>query len=636
MAFFGSKSKEQSLKKVRPTVMRTQNVAKEIFSIAKSYDINPEQLDFNLLGVQTYTRTAKAGAEIEWDEVPANALYELDDDATLLNPEFQIKQTYEIEIFSKSKDQEDVFNEFKCAVGANATKCKVYLSVAAGSRITYVENLEHSLKTLINKRKVRAGILIGIFDEMVDDLVSKLSASARINGVLEFPQSQTYLIAEGFEPTATVNDDLIMHYENSQELDENKKVDYASRGFIQNVKEGELLIEYVKPKNGKYGRNCRGEFMQPAEPVISHEPEFSVEDTIKVVETPESIQYIAKQNGYIAFEEKEKKYIIKQDVDVTEISFKTTGSISSGVDSDVNISVKEADAIKDAIGTGMTVEVSEIDIDGNVGSNAKVIAKRATIGGQTHQSAFVKADKLDINVHKGSAEGKNIHITRLEHGNVKGEEIDITQALGGNISGKTINIDVCTSHVKATATKLIEIQKLHGSENIFTIDPLLSDSAQEDMKKNEETIKDLEVEVRELTKEVEKYRQLVKEGAPAFLDIKKRLVHYKKNGVKMPEAFVNKYKQFQGTQQHLKELEEQLLKQQDHLNLLNAKPSTFQDDIFEARVINRGEWIGYNEIKFKLVDPPIEIVYKPSEGSSEKVFGLKELESGEYVIRALE
>lgn len=632
MGLFGSKNKQQIMnKKVRPTVIRTQNVAKEIFSIAKSYDVDPENLDFNLLGVQTYSRLVKDAQETDWQEIMSDDLYHLDDETQLLNPEFQIRQTYEIEIYSKSKDEDDVFKEFKTAVGANATKCKVYLSIGAGSKISYVANLEHELKLLIEKKKIRAGILIGIFDEMVDDLVSKLSAHIRISEHVEYTKNETHLIAQGFEPTATTNDALILHFENKDDLDENEKVDYSSRGFIQNVKADELLIEYIKPKNGKYGRNCRGEFMQPEEPKISNEPDFGIEDTIKVEENENSIKYIAKQNGYIAFED--NKYVIKQDVDVSEISFKTTGSISSGVDSDVNISVKESDAIKDAIGTGMSVEVSEIDIDGNVGSNAKVIAKRATIGGQTHQSAYVKADNLNINVHKGTAEGKEIHITRLEHGHVRGEKVEVLQALGGNILAQEIMIDVCTSHVKATATKLIEIKKLHGSENTFTIDPLLNEDIQEDLEKTEKMIKELELEIKELNKNIEKYTKLIKDGMNAFLDIKKRLMHYKKNGVKMPEAFVKKYKQFQTMQEQLKSQEEKLVAKEDLLNLLNSKSATYQGDILEARIINRGEWLGYNEIKFKLVDPPVELIYKPNEGSEEKVFGLKEIEEGEYAIR---
>lgn len=633
MALFGS-SKKTTPTRVRPTVVRTQNVAKELFNIAKSYEVNTDLLDFNLLSTQTYTRKVEEKQEGEYIEIKPEELYTLEDEGELLDPHLQIKQTYEVEIFSINKKNLGICQEFKAAVGANATKCKVYLSVPKGSVLVYKEHLEHDFKMFINKKKIRAGILIDIFDEMVDDLVSKLSAKARIDGKIVFEQNETFLIAEGYEPTQTTNDALILHYENNKEIDENERIDYAARGFIQSVKKDELLIEYVKPQLGKPGRNCRGEYMQPEEPQVNNIPTFNVDDTIKVVETDKNIQYIAKENGYIAFEN--NTYTIKKDVDVSEISFKTTGSIMSGVDSDVSIDVKESDAIKDAIGSGMVVEVSEINIDGNVGSNAKVIAKEATVGGQTHKTSYISADKIDINVHKGKAEGKEVHVTRLEHGFVKADKAAITQALGGNIVARDIHIEVCASHVKATATHLIEIEKLHGSENVFTIDPLLNDDVQENMQDNEERIKELEVEIRTTTQDISKYKKLIKEGTPAFIEIKKRLLHYKKNNVKMPEAFVKKYKQFQALQEKLKVLEQNLTKAQDQLNLLSSRTASFQDNIFDARIINKGEWIGYNEIKFKLVDPPTEVVYKPAEGSGEKVFALKEIDDGEYAIRPVE
>ena len=326
---------------------------------------------------------------------------------------------YEIEIFSK-KD-EDPYKNFKLAIGANATKCKVYLSIGAGSEVEYDSRFDKALSLLIQKRKMRAGILVNVFDQMQEEIVSKITAYVRVEEKAVYTQAETFLIAESYEPTTTIDDMLIIHFEKKEDVDEKEKVDYSSRGFIKNVKEGELLIEYVKAKEGKPGRNCRGEFMTPTEPIISHEPEFKVDETIETVDTDESIKYIAKENGYISFED--NTYIIKTDVDIGEISFKTTGSISTGLDSDVSISVKETDSVKDAIGMGMEVEVTEIDIEGNVGSNAKVSAKKATVGGQTHKTATIRADKLDINVHKGKAYGKNIHITRLEHGDVDGDKV---------------------------------------------------------------------------------------------------------------------------------------------------------------------------------------------------------------------
>ena len=633
MALFSSSTQEDSsVKKVRPTVMKTQNVAKELVNIAKSYGVKIDTLDFNILEVQTFSRMNDGNKETPWEEIFSDEIYELDDETALLNPFFQIKQTYEVEIYSKNSE-DDPYSDLKLAVGANATKCKVYLSIAAGSKISYSSKLEQDLLVLINKRKVRSGILINIFDEMLNDVVSKISAQVRVEEHIKYEKNKTILIAESYEPTPTTNDALILHYDKKEEIDEHKKVDYASRGFIQSVKKDELLIEYVKPKEGRAGRNCRGEYMKPQEPIVAFEPTFKINDTIKKIDSESKIEYVAYENGYISFED--NTYLIKTEVDVGQITFKTTGSISSGLDSDVSIIVKEDDAVKDAIGTGMSVEVSEIEIEGNVGSNASVTALKATVGGQTHKTATIRADKLDINIHKGTAYGKNIHITRLEHGVIDGDIIEIGQAVGGEVRGKEINIELCASYVKATASKIIEIQKLQGSENVFTIDPLLKKDAKEGLSENREHIQELKLEIRTLKKEIEKYTKLIKDGTASFNDVKKRLIHYKKNSVKMPESFVKKYKQFQNMQLHLTTIQKEYEEKVDKEALLSDNNSSFQEDIFDARIINRNRWVGHNELHFKLVDPPMDIVYKPQEGSSEKIFGLVEVSEGEYEIQAI-
>lgn len=634
MALFGSDDNSTSKQKiVRPTVVRTQNVAKELAAIAKTYGIKTEALDFNILEIQTYTRLYDGVKETEWEVIPEDELYELDDEKAFLNPVFQIKQTYEVEIYSISKDIKILCKDLKVAVGANASKCKVYLSISAGSALEYNSSLEDDLLKIINKRKVRAGILINIFDEMLNDVISKISSKARVEEKITYEQQETILIAESFEPTTTTDDALILHYEKKSEVDENEKVDYSSRGFIKNVKKDELLIEYVKAKEGTPGRNCRGQFMQPTEPTILNEVTFTVNDTINVVETDDAIEYHANENGYVVFED--NTYSIKTDMDVTEISFKTTGSINSGIDSDVSIKVKEKDPEKDAIGTGMYVEVTEIDIDGNVGAKAKVVAKKANVTGQTHADSILKADKLDINVHRGKAYGKKIHITRLEHGQVEGDYIDIAQAQGGTIKAKDIDIDICNSHVTAIATRKIEIQKLQGSENRFIIDPVLKKDAQKGLDDNKETIDELENSLKKLNKEIGKYKKLIKDGINSFNDVKKRLLHYKKSGVKIPGSFLKKYKQFIAMQEHLKEIESEFNIKQNKLTLYSTKTASFQDNILDARVINRDRWVGYNEIIFKLIKPPVELIYKPTEGSKDKIFGLVEVRDGVFEIQAI-
>jgi hypothetical protein len=634
MALFGSsKKKIITKKKIRPTVLRVQNVAKELLSLAKSYDINVNTIDFNILEVQTYTRMNDGTKETEWEEISEDEAYNLDDETALLNRDFQIKQMYEVEFFSKN-DEKDPYSNLNLAVGANATKCKVYLSIKEGSSVSYNPRFEKEFLILINKSKVRAGILINIFDEMLAEAVSKISAHVRVQENVVYKESETILIAQSYEPTITIDDKLIFHYDKKEEVSEYQKKDYASRGFIQSVQKDELLIEYIKPKLGQPGRNCRGEYMEPKEALENNAPTFTTDDTIRQEETPKSIKYISNENGYIALDG--SVYSIKTDVDIDEITFKTTGNIISGLDSDVNITVTEKDAIKDAIGNGMIVEVSEIEIDGNVGSNAKLTAQIAKVGGQTHKTATLKADQLDINVHKGNAYGKKVHITRLEHGIVDGDDVDITQALGGKIKAKEIIIEICASNVTATASQLIEIKKMQGSENKFIIDPLIKKSTKSSLDDNSKQINELKKEIKDIKEDIFKYTELIKTNTPAFNDLKKRLINYKKNGVKMPESFVKKYKQFQKMQEHLKNTKEVYLYKKDQLKLLNSNVSSFQSNIMDARVINRGSWIGYNEIIFKLIEPPIELSYKPENGSTDKVFGLVEIEEGEFEIQVIQ
>ncbi|MEA1955203.1 MAG: flagellar assembly protein A [Campylobacterota bacterium] len=634
MALFGSDKKAPPLsKKIRPTVVRTKNIAKELIKLAKSNDIRPDTLDFNILEVQTLTRlNVKGESEGEWEERDPESLSELDENTELLNPDFQIEQMYEVEIFSKDKD--DKYKDLKMAVGAKASKCEIYLSIKAGSKIEYNSSFDKEFLLMINKAKAKAGILINIFDQMLHDTVSKITAHVRVEEKVEYSKNEIILICESLKPTPTIDDKLILHYDQREEISELQRINYAKRGFIQGVTEGELLMEYIKPKKGNPGRNCSGDYLEPREPEVVNVPKFSVDSAIKIIDNNDNIQYISKENGYIALEN--NQYLIKTDVDISEVTFKSTGHIESGIDSEVNIVVKETDAVKDAIGTGMIVEVSSIHIEGNVGSTSKVTALKASVGGQTHKTAQITADDLDINIHKGKAYGKNIRITRLEHGEVYGENIDIKQAIGGIIQGEEVSVDVCASYVKINASKTIEIHKLQGEENVFTINPLAKNDIQDGLLENENKIREIKIKLKEISKEVEKYKSLVKGNKQAFKDITKRLVHYKKNGVKMPSSFVKKYKHFKNVEEHLENIKEEEKVKHYELELFDKKTAFFQDGIFEARIINRDRWDGHNELRFKLVDPPLELSFIPPAGSKDMIFGLAKNEDEDIIIQAME
>ncbi len=615
-----------TVKIIQPVILRTENLAKELVRVSSSYKVSVGSLDFTLLNIQTYTKSGADGSE-DWEELSADEVNDLDDDSQLNSPNFMIKQIYEVEIFSITEPSP--LATLSASIGANSAITKVYLTIKPGSTLEYYEDFSQDFVSYINKKKLRANLMIGFFDSIMSESIASLNAKLQVNDILEFKKKEILQVAQGIEPVKTIDDALILHYENREDLSETDRVDYAKRGYLLSAVKDELLIEYIKPKMGTPGRSCRGEFIQPAEPIVKNEPTFNVSEKIAIIEDASHILYRSKENGYVTFEN--ATYDIKSEVDLGEISFKTTGNIETDLNADVSINVSEKDVLKDAIGMGMEVEVNEIHVEGNVGPNAKVRSMKATVEGQTHKSSFIESDILNINIHKGKAKGREIHITRLEHGEVIGDVVTISQALGGKITAREITIETLGSHVKLFASHFITINKLQGSENTLTIDPLISQECQDNVAEGAKIIKETKQSFKTLQAEVERHMALIKKNEPAYLDIKKRLVHYKKSGVKMPSAFVKKYKQFHFYYERLDKLKLELKSKEENLGLLQAKYNSAQNDIFDARVINNDHWRNHNEIVFKLVDPALEINFVPQHNSVMKILGLMEKEEEFYI-----
>ncbi|MBD3810212.1 MAG: DUF342 domain-containing protein, partial [Sulfuricurvum sp.] len=586
-------------------------------------------LDFDLMNTQTFCKMSDSGSD-DWIELSADEIKDIKEEQ-MLNPKFELKQVHEIEIFSIMKKHP--LDSLDMSIAGNSTLCKIYLMIKAGSTANYYDEFQKDLIHIINKKMLRANLMIGLFDSVMISNLSELLAKIRIQETLHFDTQERYVIAQGYEPVETVNDKLILHYETKrQNMDEHGRIDYSNRGYLISAVKDELLIEYIKPRKGENGRNCRGEFILPKEPIVKHEPTFGIGEKIVVIDTPKSIEYRAGAGGYVTFEG--GVYDIKTEVEVTEISFKTTGSIETQLDADVSINVKEKDVLKDAIGMGMEVTVNVINIDGNIGPNAKVTAKKAVIEGQVHQSAIISADELTINIHKGTAYGKQVHITRLEHGIVEADKVSVSQATGGKIRAKEIMIEMLGSHVKMTASQRIEIQKFQGGENQFIIDPLLGESA-ETLQERSQQMAQVKQAIKEIQKELSGYEQTWIENAPAMEDLKKKLAHYKANGIKMPSTFVQKYQQNIQFKEKIESLRKELKTKEDQYAFLSEKHTALQNEIFEARIINHDRWRNHNEIVFKLIDPPIEIFYVPVHNSEEKILGLFEDEEGEFSIKVL-
>lgn len=630
MALFSKEGGEQpSDTQLKPIIVRTSNVAKELLQTAANAQCPVQTLDFNLLETQTFSR--KDAKEHEgWNEMSDDEVRDIAEEL-FLDPGFELKQVHEIEIFQSV--EKGPLDSIDMTIGGNPTLCKVYLTIKPGSVARYYDGFRQDFLQAVRKKMLRAHLMINVFDSMMAENLKELIARIRVQGTYTFEKPERYLIAQAYEPVPTVNDALVLHYEAKRKnQDEHGRIDYAKRGYVISAVADELLIEYVKPKIGENGRNCRGEFLTPPEPTVKNEPTFTVGEHIAVVDTPNSIEYRAKTGGYVTFEG--GMYDIKTEVEVTEISFKTTGSINTELDADVSISVKEKDSLKDAIGQGMEVTVNVIHIDGSVGANAKVTANKADVEGQVHQSATIRAEELNINIHKGTAYGKTVHITRLEHGTVEADEVFITQAIGGKIKAKEITIEMLGSHVKMTASRKIEVKKLVGGENQFVIDPLINESV-ENLSERYEKMEQAKRTIQEVKKELAGYEQIWQENAASMEDLKRKLAHYRSNGVKLPTAFVQKYQQFVHLKEKIDALREELKTKEDQYDWLAQKHIALQSEIFDARIINHDGWHNHNEIIFKLINPQMNVNYVPHDEDDENILGLYQDADGEFSIKVM-
>ena len=630
MALFSKEGGEQpSDTQLKPIIVRTSNVAKELLQTAANAQCPVQTLDFNLLETQTFSR--KDAKEHEgWNEMNDDEVRDIAEEL-FLDPGFELKQVHEIEIFQSV--EKGPLDSIDMTIGGNPTLCKVYLTIKPGSVARYYDGFRQDFLQAVRKKMLRAHLMINVFDSMMAENLKELIARIRVQGTYTFEKPERYLIAQAYEPVPTVNDALVLHYEAKRKnQDEHGRIDYAKRGYVISAVADELLIEYVKPKIGENGRNCRGEFLTPPEPTVKNEPTFTVGEHIAVVDTPNSIEYRAKTGGYVTFEG--GMYDIKTEVEVTEISFKTTGSINTELDADVSISVKEKDSLKDAIGQGMEVTVNVIHIDGSVGANAKVTANKADVEGQVHQSALIRAEELNINIHKGTAYGKTVHITRLEHGTVEADEVFITQAIGGKIKAKEITIEMLGSHVKMTASRKIEVKKLVGGENQFVIDPLINESV-ENLSERYEKMEQAKRTIQEVKKELAGYEQIWQENAASMEDLKRKLAHYRSNGVKLPTAFVQKYQQFVHLKEKIDALREELKTKEDQYDWLAQKHIALQSEIFDARIINHDGWHNHNEIIFKLINPQMNVNYVPHDEDDENILGLYQDADGEFSIKVM-
>ncbi len=627
LALFG-KSKDENENQTQEVgfqniIIDTENVNQELKNISSSQNIPLNQLDFTLLSFKSVFKTHK---DDEWMEINKSNIEQFRDEDFLLNEELQIKQQYKVEIFLKDKDKLPLL---EIILGGNKFLTKIIATVKKNFDIKYSSKLKDYIAGEINKRLLKQSMLISIFQSEMEKEVEKIVSKIRINNFLD--EDHIFIVCNCVEPITPINDNLIFHYKkNINKKDEHGRIDYSKRGYIQAVQKGDIIIEYIKAKEGRNGRNCKGELLKVKEPEQKYSIDFTVSENIEKKEDENRIIFVAKKDGYVNKEG--DKYDINDNMEIEEVSFKTTGSIEANLESNVKINIKESDVLKDAIGPGMSVETTEITVEGNIGSGAVVKAKIAKIGGQTHKNASIYADEMDISVHRGYAEGENVTIKRLEGGRVNAKVVKIDQAIGGEVIAERIFIKQLVSNVTMIASEIIEISELKGTNNKFIIDPSRVLGFQEKIDELEKKLKKIESAISITKKAIREKKILIdKNREPAEL-VKQKIIELKRSGQEPAKTLIKKIKDFQQLIATYNSMLDKYKKEKEERENIKKEIDDIQSTILKAKIINHSVWHEYNEIKFVLLSPKIEITHVTKEGEISKSITLSKVEEGEYQI----
>ena len=607
----------------------TANPYGEILNLAKHFGVDSKFIDFDIMEIKT---ECKVVGESQPRQVPAEKLNIFDDDKFFVEKVESIKQNYLVKFYDTRQVKPTPLPNV--AINANKNLTKILATVSQNADTVYFKEFDKKLINFIYKKLIKVGILVGIRNKTMLEEVAKIYSVLRVKEFID--KDYSFVVTAGVNVNPSADDALVFHYKNkNKSTDENDKIDYSNRGYLLGVTENELIFEYVKLREGANGRDVRGKLLptQKAKATIAKMPEHT--ENIYSKEDEEGIKFFSKKSGYV--QEEKGVFDIKDELDVNEISFKTTGSVDTGLDTNVTLNVKEKDLTKDAIGTGMTVEANEINIEGNVAANAVVKANKVVIGGQTHAKALIEAKDAKIAVHIGSFDGEYVEIDRLEGGKVKAKKVVIKSAIGGEIIAESVIIDTLVSNSNIIIADTLEIKKLKGVNNKILVDFSMIKNTGEQINERMAKIKTIREQIVKMPRTLESKRCVIEENKGPINVIKAKIEELKSTNNTPPVTFMKKLKEYQQLVHEYNALLKEFREKKAAIAELKSEIANIQDGIFSSKVINHSNWREFNEIKFRLVDPARDITYSTRENEIARVITIAKVETEDgdidYVVK---
>lgn len=584
-----------------PVVRTSNSIPRSLLEFSKDRKIDVKLLDFELISYETLI---KRDEDSEYTVLENTQELSQDD---LLDNSTQLIQEYSIKVIPLQKSK--LHPKIKLSVATNKTKTKAILKILKGSIFIKSETALKDLKHQIYEKKLRSGLFIGIFEPNLDAQLKKLLQIVPYGK--ELPKDLQFSVALGVLPIPPQDAVLEKIYEQKEE---------TATSIIDGVDKDELILRYIKPKEGRDGRACNGKYIQVSPSKTLNLQPVSDEATILEKEHQEYIEYFAKDTGYVLLESGRVRISKKLELDGAD--FRRSANIDGGEgDKDISVHIAHKKThSEDAVGSGVNIDVKELNIDGSVGSNVKISTEELNIDAQTHKNSKMEVtNSANIKLHRGNLVANDANIDVLETGKITAHRsIHIKKMLGGEAIAPVVKVDELLSNSTIIASELIEITSINGQDNKLIINPNAIESYHKELEKLKEKIK-------EATKHYNHTQETLDVKINAHTDkvtrmktFQKRILAAQQSGKNPMKQDVIRVREFKKDSLRLKEEKEALSVQETDLKTLNAELEKMYELEYHAKIVSHTSYDGHTKVMFIDLKTKEETMHIP-EGKVETI-----------------
>jgi len=582
---------------------------------AQAWGVAIEKIGFDLLSYHTYYRGT---VDEDWCTLEASRLEDITTEVEIRSSPFEVRQEYQLIIRPL---QPHPHFDLRLSLASDKHKVKAIVIIDPSSVIPLKKGIQAYIKEEIHSKKLRAGLLIGITDSDLDTQINQLLLKIQKEGPLREPYRMN--VTQFFPPIQPINDNVVLHY---------KKIAHENN-LIQGVLPDDLILEYIFALKGRSGRSCTGEHIHMGEPLIRYANAIVIDpETIKTEEDLLSIRFYATKSGYV--QRINGIFSIANELHLKHASFRDTGSIETGSDKDIHLKIDHKDQSKDAVGSGVNIDVQTLDIKGTVGSNTKIQACDLTIGAQTHKKSLIEVqENATIHLHRGDLKAKNATIEILEAGKVEAQTVHVAKMMGGEIIANHVIIDTLYSNAKITALNSITITTIVGEGNNLIINPRALPSYQEQINTLELNLKKANIHIQNKGKELLGKELTLKEQMNRIKQTQEKIKAATAHNQPPLKADLVRVQQFKLALSELKNEQTSIKAHEEEIHTIEDTLNKLYDADIHATITHHGCYNGHTQILF--VDPKTSQKYVASpQGTVTKITLRREGEDKKIIFES--